>query len=832
MAKDPICGMTVDESTSLRAERDEQTFYFCSEHCRQKFLAQPATPQVITIQKHHPMEEKPSAVAHSKHEVHLAEFKSCYANGAASKVKPSPTAKYFCPMCPDVESNEPGDCPKCGMALEKNPAWKPKSKVVYTCPMHPEIEQDHPGECPICGMALEPKTVTRDNEEESGELRDMTRRFWIGVALTLPIFLLAMVHIVPGLRLDAVVPEEASRWVQFILSTPVVLWAGWPFFKRGWRSIKTMQLNMFTLIAIGVATAYGYSAGAMLFPNLFPYSMQHGGKVGIYFEAAAVIVVLVLLGQVLELRVRSRTGNAIRALLNLAPPTARLIRGNEEQEVPLEAVKVGDRLRVRPGEKIPVDGIVVEGRSAVDESMITGEPIPVEKNPGNTVTGGTVNGTGSFVMQAQRVGSDTLLAQIVDMVAQAQRSRAPIQGLADKISGYFVPAVVVIAIVTFMLWYFFGPEPRLAYAIVNAVAVLIIACPCALGLATPMSVMVGVGRGAQAGVLIRNAEAIEVMEKVDTLVVDKTGTLTEGKPRLVAVLTTDGVNENELLLAAASVEQNSEHPLAAAIVSGAKEQGVKPQAVADFASITGGGVTGKINGREIAVGKFDFLQQRGVIGTAALEQRAAQLQVEGNTVIFVALNGKPAGLLAVTDPIKASTPAAIEELHRLGLKVIMLTGDNQRTAEAVAKKLGIDKVEAGVEPQDKHARVKQLRQQGGVVAMAGDGINDAPALAEAHVGIAMGTGTDVAMESAGITLVKGDLRGITQAFALSRAMMRNIRQNLFFAFIYNALGIPVAAGVLYPFFGVLLSPIIAGAAMSFSSVSVIANALRLRRQKL
>jgi Cu+-exporting ATPase len=765
MAKDPICGMTIDETSSLRAERDGQTFYFCCEHCRQKFLAQPAT--------------------------------------VASTLQPV--------------------------------AWKPASKVLYTCPMHPQIEQDHPGDCPICGMALEPKTPlggAAGTEEENAELRDMTRRFWIGVALTLPVFLLAMVHLVPGLHLDAVLPNEVSRWLQFILSTPVVLWAGWPFFKRGWRSIKTMQLNMFTLIAIGVGAAYVFSAIAMLFPNLFPHSMRHSGGVDIYFEAAAMIVVLVLLGQVLELRARSRTGNAIRALLNLAPPTAHLIRGNEEQEVPLEAVKVGDRLRVRPGEKIPVDGIVAEGRSAVDESMITGEPIPVEKNKDDKVTGGTVNGTGSFVMQAQRVGSDTLLAQIVDMVAQAQRSRAPIQGLADKVSSYFVPAVVAIAVITSLLWYFFGPEPRLAYAIVNAVAVLIIACPCALGLATPMSVMVGVGRGAQAGVLIRNAEAIEVMEKVDTLVVDKTGTLTEGKPRLVAVLTAESFNENELLLAAASVEQSSEHPLATAVIQGAKERGVKPQPITGFASITGGGVTGTLNGREIVVGKPVFLQQREVTNTAALEPRAAQLQSEGNTVIFVAINGKAAGLLAVADPIKASTPAAIAELHRLGLKVIMLTGDNRRTAEAVAKKLSIDEVAAGVEPQHKHERIKQLRQQGRIVAMAGDGINDAPALAAAHVGIAMGTGTDVAMESAGITLVKGDLRGITNAINLSRAMMRNIRQNLFFAFVYNALGIPVAAGALYPFFGVLLSPIIAGAAMSFSSVSVITNALRLLRQKL
>ncbi len=831
MAKDPICGMTVDEATSLRAERDGQTFYFCSEHCRQKFLAQPA-PQLLTIQKHHRMEEKHSAPEHSKHEAHIHGSESGCENGATTEMKPSPAAKYFCPMCEGVESDEPGDCPKCGMALEKNPAWKPAGKVIYTCPMHPEIEQDEPGDCPICGMALEPKTVTRDTEEESGELRDMTRRFRIGAALTLPVFLLAMAHLAPGLRLDSIIPESVSLWLQFILSTPVVLWAGWPFFKRGWRSLKTMNLNMFTLIAIGVGTAYVYSAVAMLFPDLFPHDMKHGGFVGVYFEAAAVIVVLVLLGQVLELRARSRTGNAIRALLNLAPPIARRIEGDSERDVALETVKTGDRLRVRPGEKIPVDGIVVEGRSSVDESMITGEPIPVEKNTGDKVTGGTVNGTGSFVMQALRVGSDTLLAQIVDMVAQAQRSRAPIQGLADKISSYFVPAVIAIAVLTSLLWYFFGPEPRLAYAIVNAVAVLIIACPCALGLATPISVMVGVGRGAQEGVLIRNAEGIEMMEKVNTLVVDKTGTLTEGKPRLVEVITSDGVEEKELLQAAASVEQSSEHPLAAAVMQGAKERGVKPQAITGFDSVTGGGVTGKLDGKEIIAGKLAFLQKRGVKGIATLEQQAAKLQSEGNTVIFVAIDGKAAGVLAVADPIKASTPAAIAELHRLGLKVIMLTGDNARTAEAVAKKLGIDEVEAGVEPKDKHERVKQLRQQGYTVAMAGDGINDAPALAAAHVGIAMGTGTDVAMESAGITLVKGDLRGITRAFALSRAMMRNIRQNLFFAFIYNTAGIPIAAGLLYPFFGLLLSPMIAGAAMSFSSVSVIVNALRLRKQKL
>lgn len=828
MAIDPICGMTVDEATSLRAERDGQTYYFCCEHCRQKFLAPPGL-QIITLQRPVAAAIQPVTLAPSRHGQHAPAAQACCAEGGASPTKPGSTAKYFCPMCEGIESDKPGDCPKCGMALELNPAWKPKSQVIYTCPMHPEIERDEPGDCPICGMALEPKTVAAGTEEENAELRDMTRRFWIGAALTLPVFLLAMAHMIPALN---VVPASISRWAQFILSTPVVLWAGWPFFKRGWRSIETRHLNMFTLIAIGVGAAYFFSVAAMLLPNLFPHSMRHNGGVDIYFEAAAVIVVLVLLGQVLELRARSRTGNAIRSLLNLAPPVAHLIHDGDEREVALEKVKVGDRLRVRPGEKIPVDGIVIEGRSSVDESMITGEPIPVEKNAGDKVTGGTVNGTGSFVMQAQRVGSDTLLAQIVDMVAQAQRSRAPIQGLADKVSGYFVPAVVAIAVITSLLWYFFGPEPRLAYAIVNAVAVLIIACPCALGLATPMSVMVGVGRGAQAGVLIRNAEAIEVMEKVNTLVVDKTGTLTEGKPRLVAVSAAEGFDERELLSAAASIEQNSEHPLAAAIVQGAKARGVKPQAISDFASITGGGVIGKLDGSEIAVGKFGFLQQRHVTGMAALEARAAQLQSEGNTVVFAAINGKAAGLLAIADPIKASTPEAIEELHRLGLKIIMLTGDNQRTAEAVAKNLGIDAVEAGVEPQHKHERVQQLRQQGRVVAMAGDGINDAPALAAAHVGIAMGTGTDVAMESAGITLVKGDLRGLASAVHLSRAMMRNIRQNLFFAFVYNSLGIPVAAGVLYPFFGVLLSPILAGAAMSFSSVSVIVNALRLRKQKL
>jgi Cu+-exporting ATPase len=676
-------------------------------------------------------------------------------------------------------------------------------------------------------MALEPITEFAA-DEENPELVDMTRRFWIGAALTLPVFLLAMAHVIPSLGHDG----DASRWLQFVLSTPVVLWAGWPFFKRGWRSLVSRNLNMFTLIATGVATAYGYSAAVMLAPGAFPNSLAMHGKIGIYFEAAAVIVVLVLLGQMLELRARGKTGSAIRALLDLTPKTARLVETGMERDVPLEMVLVGARLRVRPGEKIPVDGSLVEGQSAVDESMITGEPIPVAKSLGDAVTGGTLNTSGSFIMTAERVGSDTMLARIVGMVAEAQRSRSPIQALADRVAAYFVPTVLAISVLTFLLWASLGPEPRYAFAIVNAVAVLIIACPCALGLATPMSVMVGIGRGARAGILIRNAEAVEVMEKVTTLVVDKTGTLTEGKPRLTQVLTVDGIDEKDLLLSVASIEQNSEHPLAAALIRGAKERGITPQAVTDFDSISGGGVIGKLDDRSVIVGKLQFLQQRGVQGLEAIVPRATGWQDEGQTVIFVSLDGQAAGILAVSDPIKVSTPRAIAQLQQMGLKIIMLTGDNERTANAVAKKLGLDQVEAGVEPQHKNERVRQLREQGQIVAMAGDGVNDAPALAAAHVGIAMGTGTDVAIESSGITLVKGDLRSIVQAITLSRAMMRNIRQNLFFAFIYNILGVPIAAGALYPIFGVLLSPMLAGAAMSLSSVSVITNALRLRKIKL
>jgi Cu+-exporting ATPase len=699
--------------------------------------------------------------------------------------------------------------------------------------MHPEVQQDHPGDCPKCGMALEPKVGAASmDDEESGELRNMTRRFWISAFLALPVFVLAMAHLIPALGAHSWVESDASRWTQFALAIPVVGWAGWPFFHRGWRSVLTGHLNMFTLISIGVSAAFVFSAAAMLAPGMFPPAMRHGGKIPIYFEAAAVIIVLVLLGQVLELRARSRTGSAIKALLNLAPPLARQVAPGGDHQVPLDQVKVGDWLRVVPGDKVPVDGAVVEGHSSVEESMITGEPLPVEKTIGDKVTGGTVNGSGSFVMRAERVGSDTLLGQIVKMVAEAQRSRAPIQGLADKVAGVFVPVVLAVSALTFVLWMWLGPEPRLGHAMVNAVAVLIIACPCALGLATPMSIMVGIGRGAQEGVLVKNAEALERLEKIDTLVVDKTGTLTEGKPKLREVLPAGGWEATELLRLAASLEQASEHPLAAAIVRGAKEKGLVLAAVNDFRSVTAGGVLGTVAGRTVMIGKPDFLRNEKVAGLESLEASATKLQEEGSTAVFVVIDGKPAGTLAIADPIKPTTSEAVRELHALGLKLVMLTGDNHRTAAAVAGQLGLDAVEAQIEPAGKVAQVKKLRAEGKHVAMAGDGINDAPALSEAEVGIAMGTGTQVAIQSAGITLVRGDLRGIAKAIRLSRATLRNIRQNLLFAFLYNALGIPLAAGALYPFFGLLLSPIIAGAAMSLSSISVIGNALRLRKVTL
>ncbi len=715
------------------------------------------------------------------------------------------------------------------MALERNPAVPLAGKTIYTCPMHPQIEQDHPGACPICGMALEPKTVSA-GPEENHELRDMTRRFWIGAALALPVFVLGMLHAVPSVAHYAMTPW--SLWTQFLLSTPVVVWAGWPFFVRGAKSLRSGHWNMFTLIAIGVAAAYGYSVVAFFFPGIFPPAMQTHGVIDVYFEAAAVIVVLVLLGQVLELRARARTSSAIKALLNLSPPTALRVAEDGDHEVPLAEVKVGDRLRVRPGAKVPVDGVVEEGQSSVDEGMLTGESLPVEKSPGDHVTGGTVNATGSFVLRAEKIGADTMLARIVGMVADAQRSRAPIQGLADKVAGIFVPTVVVIAALTFAVWYFLGPSPALAHAIVNAVAVLIIACPCALGLATPMSIMVGIGRGAQAGVLVKNAEALELLGKVQWLVVDKTGTLTEGRPQLVEAVALPGFDEATLIQLAASLERASEHPLAAAIVRGAETRKLGLRDAAEFRSVTAGGVAGKIDGRTVLVGKPKFLEAERVTIPATALERAAQLQAGGKTVLFVGVEGKLAGLLAVADPIKSTTREAIADLHHLGIKLVMATGDNRATAAAVAKELGLDRFEAEVEPADKIRLVETLKHEGGTVAMAGDGINDAPALATADVGIAMGTGTDVAIESAGVTLVKGDLRGIAKAIHLSRATMRNIRQNLFFAFVYNALGVPLAAGVLYPLFGWLLSPVVAGAAMSLSSVSVITNALRLRRTRL
>jgi Cu+-exporting ATPase len=715
------------------------------------------------------------------------------------------------------------------------PAIPPKAAAndrIYTCPMHPQIRQKGPGSCPICGMALEPVTVTAE-EGPDPELVDMTRRFWAGLVLTLPLLAFVMGDMLPSQPLRHLIPSRVSAWLQLVLATPVVLWAGWPFFVRGWASIVNRSLNMFTLIALGTGTAYVYSVVGTLAPHLFPESLRtHGGEVGLYFEAAAVITVLVLLGQVLELRARSQTSSAIKALLNLAPPTARRIRDDgAEEDVPLSEVRGGDRLRVRPGERIPVDGVVVEGTSAVDEAMITGEPIPVEKVPGSRVIGGTVNGTGGFVMRAERVGSETLLARIVQMVSEAQRSRAPIQRLADQVSAWFVPAVVVVAVLTFIGWALWGPEPRLAYGLVNALAVLIIACPCALGLATPMSIMVATGRGAMAGVLVKNAEALELMEKVDTLIVDKTGTLTEGKPRLTAVKAAPGFSEDDVLRLAASLERGSEHPLAAAIVAGAIERSIALVKTDDFRSVTGKGVVGRVDGRPIALGNARLMQDVGVsIDTLAAE--ADRLRTEGSTVMFLAVDSRAAGLVAVADPIKASTAEALKALKESGLHIVMVTGDNRRTAEAVARKLGIDQIEAEVLPEDKKTLVERMQKQGRRVAMAGDGVNDAPALAQADVGIAMGTGTDVAIESADITLVKGDLRGIVRARLLSRATMRNIRENLFFAFVYNALGVPIAAGVLYPWFGVLLSPIIASAAMTFSSVSVIANALRLRRVRV
>ncbi len=807
MVKDPICGMMVDPLHAAGTyEHKGQTYYFCSTHCVKRFGSDPG------------------GFLKGQYE------QSIEAHGVTE------TTTYICPMCPGVEADKPSACPKCGMALEPEMAVAPATKTEYVCPMHPEVVQDQPGSCPKCGMALEQREITLE-EEANPELKDMIRRFWLGLVLTLPVFFLAMSEMIPGRPVEQALSPSDMSWVQWVLATPVVLWCGWPFFQRAWASLVNRSLNMFTLIALGTGTAYVYSAVATFAPEFFPDSFRgEGGEVAVYFEAAAVITVLVLLGQVLELRARSQTSSAIKALLGLAPKTARRIQENgAEEDVPVEVVQPGDTLRIRPGEKIPIDGVILEGQSAVDESMITGESIPVEKEAKAQVTGGTVNGTGTLVMRVERVGRDTMLAQIVRMVSEAQRSRAPIQRMADLVAGYFVPIVVAIAALTFIIWAILGPEPRMAHALVNAVAVLIIACPCALGLATPMSIMVGTGRGATAGVLMKHAEALEQLEKVDTLVVDKTGTLTEGKPKLMSVGSLYDLSEDELLRLVASLERNSEHPLASAIVNGAREKGMDLWEAQDFQSKTGKGVIGTVQGNIMALGTRKFLEEDYQVNPEAfgpLGGRAEDMRRDGQTVMFVAIDHQAVGIVGVADPVKASTPEAIGLLHEEGIQVVMVSGDHQETAQAVAQKLGIDDVKADVLPKQKGQIIQQLQAQGRMVAMAGDGINDAPALAQAHVGIAMGTGTDVAMESAGVTLVKGDLRGIARARRLSQATMRNIRQNLFFAFFYNAIGVPIAAGILYPAFGILLSPMIAAAAMTFSSVSVIANALRLRMTRL
>jgi Cu+-exporting ATPase len=828
---DPVCGMNVDTEKGRSLEHAGQRYYFCSQRCVEKFSADPDK----------------------------------YLNPVASTPAPiAPSAGgYTCPMDPEVHQDKPGACPKCGMALEPVNAMPKPDVTEYVCPMHPQIVRNEPGNCPICGMALEPRTVAAT--EENPELDDMTRRFWISTALAVPVFVMAMAADMWMGFVPQMISFQKLQFIEFLLATPVVLWGGWPFFQRGWASLVNRHLNMFTLIALGVGVAWAYSVIGTFLPNIFPATLRReDGSLPIYFEAAAAITALVLLGQVLELRARSNTNTAIKLLLGLSPKTARIVRSDAngknmvEEDIPLEQVQVGDVLRVRPGEKIPVDGQVVEGSSSVDESMVTGEPIPVEKQSGEKLIGATMNGTGGLLMRAEKVGAETLLAQIIQMVSAAQRSRAPIQRLADTVSGYFVPIVVLIALLAFGIWMIWGPEPRFAHAIVAAVSVLIIACPCALGLATPISIMVGTGRGAAAGVLIKNAEALEIMEKVDTLVTDKTGTLTEGKPKLVSVVAINGIEESEMLRLAASLERASEHPLAAAIVSGAllthphpnpplegegaqphsplqggswRGDGLKLAPVTEFRSFTGKGVAGTVEGHPVALGNLKLFEELDIVHSELIA-RADALRAEGQTVMFVAVDGQPAGLIGVADPIKESTLEAVRALQAAGLELVMITGDSRATADVVAKKLGIKRVVAEVLPEQKAEIVKQLQAEGRIVAMAGDGINDAPALAQAQVGIAMGTGTDVAMQSAGVTLIKGDLNGIVRARRLSQATMRNIRQNLFFAFIYNMLGVPVAAGLLYPFFGILLSPIIAAAAMSFSSVSVISNALRLSRVKL
>lgn len=755
----------------------------------------------------------------------------CHQNsdGEHPENAPTPNRKYYCPMCPGAESDKPVDCPKCGMLLERNPSYRESTQTIYTCPIHPEVQHGHPGQCPQCGMDLEPMSPVNSDEEESDEIRSLAIKFWIGLGLTIPVFLIAMGGMIPGLSLEEFLPRSVTKWVELILATPVVFWAGGLFFVRGWQSIVNRSPNMFTLIMLGVSAAWGFSTVAVVFPEVLPDSFRMHGEVGVYFEAAAVITVLVLLGQWLEARARRQTGQAIQSLLDLAAKTAHRVDDNgDEEDLDIDVIQKGDRLRVRPGEKIPLDGSIREGKSAVDESMITGEPVPVEKGEGDKVIGATVNHTGSFIMEAEAVGDETMLARIIGMVADAQRSRAPIQKLADTVAGYFVPTVVLAAVVAFLMWAMFGPEPAMAYAIVVAVSVLIIACPCALGLATPMSIMVGVGKGAQNGILVKNAEAIERAEKVTHLITDKTGTLTAGKPAVVALSPSNGVSSKDLLCLAAAVESQSEHPLARSVFEKAKSEKLEVSQATDFKSTTGGGVQAMVGETLIRVGKQSFIEAEGIEIPQGLTTGSERLQAEANTVIWAARDDQLLGYIAIADPIKESSKEAIESLHAMGITIVMCTGDNSRTANAVATALGIDKVHAEVSPEDKQRIVNELKDEGRHVAMAGDGINDAPALAAADVGIAMGTGTDVAIESAGLTLVKGDLRGIAGGLHLSRATMRNIRQNLFFAFVYNAIGIPIAAGILYPFIGVLLSPMIAGAAMSFSSVSVITNALRLK----
>ncbi|MGH9716542.1 MAG: heavy metal translocating P-type ATPase [Candidatus Acidiferrales bacterium] len=853
--RDPVCGMAVDPSrTTHSAEHLGKTYYFCCAGCSTKFRAdpekylQPKPP--APEHAHSPLiqlggPKAPASAASTL--VGLGAPKAAAAprdghapltlTGGEKPAQPATVAPksttYVCPMDSDVRANEPGPCPKCGMALEPEVPQAPATRVEYTCPMHPEVVRSEPGSCPICGMALEPRTVTVE-EEENPELKLMSRRFWICVALTIPVLVLGMIPSVARL-----VSVRAADWIQFGLATPVVLWGGWPFFQRGWASLVNRSLNMFSLIALGTGAAYLYSVAAVLFPGAFPAAFRlASGEVPVYFEAAAGITTLVLLGQMLELRARSRTSTAIRSLLKLSPKTARLVRADgTEIDLPVEQISPGDILRVRPGERVPVDGAVTEGASSADESLVTGEPIPAEKLAGSRVTGGTVNGTGALLIRAERVGSETLLAQIVRMVGEAQRSRAPVQKVADKAAAYFVPAVVLCSVFTFIIWSVVGPSPKMAHALLNAVAVLIVACPCALGLATPMAIMVGTGRGALAGVLVKNAEALELLGKVDMLVVDKTGTLTEGRPRVTSIVPapsaseSPGIDESQVLRVAVALERASEHPLAGAILGAAKERGVPLADAKGFRSLTGKGVTGIVDGRPAALGNRELLAELH-LEAGNLDSHAKDLEIDGQTVVFVAADGKLVGLIGVSDPLKPTTRDAIKDLHHQGIRIAMLTGDSRRTAEAVARKLGIDEVHAGVLPDRKGAIVKRLQSEGHTVAMAGDGVNDAPALAQANVGIAMGTGTDVAIESAGIALLRGDLRGIVRARTLSRATMRNIRQNLFFAFVYNSVGIPVAAGALYPVFGLLLSPIIASAAMTFSSVSVISNALRLRRVRL